>query len=183
MPRLKNPSHQLSLESGVNNPFNQSGLQPLNLSNQPSVRSSAGLKSPNLFNLSSVQYGLNLRRELIDRVLSARRRPKLNPPFYQSSVRSSLDLFNQSSLDPSYQSSAQSSPSVEPPNLFYRSCFESSLSLFYQSSLESGANNPFNRYSLKPPNLFIQSSVQSRPSLKSLDPFNQSRLEPLNPST
>jgi hypothetical protein len=114
---------------------------------------------------------IDLRRGLIYRVLSSRRRPKLNPPFYQSSLRSSLDLFNQSSLNPSYPSSAQSSPSIEFPNLFY------------QSILESGANNPFNHYSLNPPNQFIQSSVQSSSSLESLDLFNQSRLESLNPST
>jgi len=59
MPRLKNPSHRLSLESGVNNPFNHSGLKPLNLSNQPSVQSSTSLEPPHLFNLSSVQCGLN----------------------------------------------------------------------------------------------------------------------------
>lgn len=126
---------------------------------------------------------IDLRRELIYRVLSWRPRPKLNPPFYQSSVRSCLDLFNQSSLDPSCQSSAQSCPSVEAPSLFHQSCFESSLRLFCQSSLESGANNPFNHYSLRPLSLFIQSCVQSRPSLESLDLFNQSRLESLNPST
>ena len=57
----------MSLKSGINDPFNHSGLKPLNLSNQPSVRSSTSLKSPNLFNLSSVQFGLNL--------------------FYQSSLR------------------------------------------------------------------------------------------------
>lgn len=118
---------------------------------------------------------IDLRRELIYRVLSWRPRPKLNPPFYQSSVRSSLD--------PSCQSSAQSCPSVEAPSLFHQSGFESSLRLFCQSSLESDANNPFNHYSLKPLNLFIQSNVQSRPSLESLDLFNQSRLESLNPST
>jgi hypothetical protein len=80
---------------------------------------------------------IDLRRGLAYRVLSSRRRPEPYPPFYQPSIRSSLDLFNQSSL-----------------------------SLRSQSSLESAANSPFNHRSLKPLNLFNQSSVQSNPSLE-----------------
>ena len=60
MPRLKNPSHQLSLESGVNDPFSHSSLKPLNLFQLSGVQSSTSLKPPNLFQLSSVQCGLNL---------------------------------------------------------------------------------------------------------------------------
>jgi hypothetical protein len=45
MPRLKNPSHQLSLESGVNNPFNHYSLEPINLFIQSSVQSSSSLES------------------------------------------------------------------------------------------------------------------------------------------
>jgi hypothetical protein len=114
---------------------------------------------------------IDLRRELIYRVLSWRPRPKLNPPFYQSSVRSCLDLVNQSSLDPSCQSSAQSCPSVEAPSLFHQSCVQSrpsleSLDLFNQSRLES--LNPSTLPSLKPLNLSYQSS---------LDLFNLSSLK------
>lgn len=60
MPSLKIPTLSLNIKSVMNDPFSHSGLKPLNLSNQSSVRSSTSLKSPNLFNLSSVQFGLNL---------------------------------------------------------------------------------------------------------------------------
>jgi hypothetical protein len=53
MPRFKNPSHRLSLESGVNNPFSHSGLKPLNLFHRPSAHSSTSFESLNLFNLSN----------------------------------------------------------------------------------------------------------------------------------
>jgi hypothetical protein len=133
------------------------------------------------------------------RVLPSKRRR--NPRFYPSNVGSSLDLFKQCNVNLFHQSSIM--PLKNPPhqlslesgvnnpfshstlksvNLFQLSSVQFSLDPSHQFSLESGAN-PFNHYSLKPLNLFIQSSVQSSPSLESLDLFNQSRPESLNPST
>jgi hypothetical protein len=90
----------------------------------------------------------------------------LIPLFYQSHVGSSLDLFNQSNLNLSYQSRVYSSPRL----------------------LES-LNNPFNHSSLKPLNLFnlsnvrfginpfYKSSHQSSTNLKSPNPFNLSSVQ------
>lgn len=99
MPRLKNPSHQLSLESRVNNPFGHSSLKPLNLFHQSSAQSSNSLESLNLFQLSSVQCGLN--------------------PSHQFSLESGVNNpFNPSGLNLSNQPSVQSSTSLKSPNLF-----------------------------------------------------------------
>ena len=93
---------------------------------------------------------IDLRRELIYRVLSSRRRPKLYPPFYQPNIRSSLDLFNQSSVV---------SPSVKPPILFLSpaSSPASSPVPTAPSTTRPQASQPIH-----------QSSVQSNPSLESL---------------
>jgi hypothetical protein len=151
MPCLKNPSRQFSLEPGVNNPFNHSSLRPLNLFNQPSAQSSTSLESLNLFQLSSVQCGLE--------------------PSHQFSLESGVsNPFNHSGLKPlnlSNQPSVQSSTSLESLILFQLSSVRSTLDLFYQSShnqshqlsVESSLN-PSHQFSLRPFNPFNLSSVQ-----------------------